>query len=72
LTTQVMYSGRFLSLMPLFVLGILYVLNRPYMMEFFSEESNNRLPCGYIALACSAMLIISGYVAMNKIADIEV
>lgn len=72
LTTQVMYSGRFLSMMPIFVMGILYVLNREYMMEFFKPENNANLPCGYIALACSAGLIIAGYVVMNKIGDIEV
>ena len=67
LTTQVMYSGRFLSLLPIFVLGILYVLSQEYMMEFF----NGGL-CGYVALGCSAALIISGYVVMNKLAQIEV
>jgi tight adherence protein B len=72
LTTQVMYSGRFLSMMPLFVMGILYLLNRPYMMEFFNPKNNANLPCGYIALACAAILIISGYAVMNKIGDIEV
>jgi len=72
LTTQVMYSGRFLSLMPLIVMAILYLLNRPYMMEFFNPDNNATLPCGYIALVCAAILIIAGYVVMNKIADIEV
>jgi len=72
LTTQVMYSGRFLSMMPIFVMAILYFLNRDYMMEFFSPVNNARLPCGYIALVCAAILIISGYVTMNKIGDIEV
>jgi tight adherence protein B len=72
LTTQVMYSGRFLSMMPLFVMGILYLLNRPYMMEFFNPKNNATLPCGYIALACAAILIMTGYAVMNKIGDIEV
>jgi len=72
LTSQVMYSGRFLAMMPLFVMGILYLLNRAYMKEFFNPANNANLPCGYIALACAAMLIITGYVVMNKIADIEV
>lgn len=72
LTTQVMYSGRFLSMMPLFVMGILYVLNREYMMEFFKPENNEGMPCGYIGLACSAFLIMIGYVVMNKIGEIEV
>lgn len=72
LTTQVMYSGRFLSLMPMIVMAVLYVLNREYMMEFFKPENNAGIPCGYIALVCAAALIISGYVVMNKIGDIEV
>ncbi len=69
LTTQVMYSGRFLSVLPLFVIGILYLLNRDYMMEFFKPES---VPCGYIALAVAALLIFFGYITMNKLGDIEV
>lgn len=72
LTTQVVYSGRFLSLMPMIVMAILFVLNRDYMMEFFNPANNASLPCGYIALVCVAVLIIVGYVVMNKIADIEV
>ncbi len=69
LTTQVMYSGRFLSLMPLIVILILYLLNREYMMEFVNPENGF---CGYIALGISALLIVLGYFAMNKIGQIEV
>lgn len=69
LTSQVMYSGRFLAMMPLFVIGILYLLNREYMMEFFRPES---VPCGYIALGVGGLMIAMGYVAMNKIGDVEV
>lgn len=69
LTTQVMYSGRFLSVLPLFVIGILYLLNREYMMEFFKPES---FPCGYIALGLAGLLIFFGYIVMNKLGDIEV
>jgi len=69
LTTQVMYSGRFLAFMPLIVIAILYLINRPYMMEFFNESSGI---CGYIALGVAAVLIFLGYLAMNKLADIEV
>lgn len=69
LTSQVMYSGRFLSMLPLFVIGILYLLNRDYMMEFFKPES---VPCGYIALGVGALMIFMGYVTMNKIGEIEV
>jgi tight adherence protein B len=69
LTTQVMYSGRFLSMLPLFVIGVLYLLNREYIMEFFKKEN---VPCGYIALGAAALLIVFGYFSMNKLGDIEV
>jgi tight adherence protein B len=72
LTSQVMYSGRFLSMMPLIVMAILYLLNREYMMQFFLQENNTPIPCGYIALGTGAMLIIVGYFVMNKIGQIEV
>lgn len=69
LTAQVLYSGRFLAMMPIFVIVILYLLNREYMMTFFLPEN---VPCGYIALGFSLILIVSGYFAMNKLAEIEV
>ena len=69
LTTQVMYSGRFLSLLPFFVIGIIYLLNREYIIEFFKPEN---VPCGYIALAIAGLLIFLGYIVMNKLGDIEV
>jgi tight adherence protein B len=67
LTTQVMYSGRFLAIMPLAVIGILYLLNRAYMEEFLKNGI-----CGFIPLGCAAMLIVTGYLVMNKIGEIEV
>jgi tight adherence protein B len=72
MTTQVMYSGRFLAMLPLIVMGILYLLNREYMMEFFRPENNAAVPCGYIGLIVAAILVISGYFAMNKLAEIEI
>lgn len=69
LTSQVMYSGRFLSILPLLVMGVLYLLNREYMMEFFKPEN---VPCGYIALGVAAALIIAGYFIMTKLGQIEV
>ena len=69
LTTQVMYSGKFLSMMPLFIALALWFLNRPYMMLFFDEET--RL-IGLPLLAIGGIMIMSGYFVMTKIADIEV
>ena len=55
--------------LPIFVILVLYLLNREYMMEFFKPESG---VCGYIALGLAALLIGGGYFAMNKLAQIEV
>jgi tight adherence protein B len=67
LTSQQLYSGRILALFPVALIGILYLLNREYMMEFFKNGL-----CGYISLIVSAILIISGYFVMTRIANIEV
>ena len=69
LTAQVMTSGRILAIMPLALVGILWVIRREYMMEFFNPE---RGICGYIALGVAALLVGVGYFIMIRIATIEV
>jgi tight adherence protein B len=69
LTSQVKYSGRFLSMMPIFVILILYVLNRAYIEEFFTPDN---VPCGYISLGVAGLMIIGGYFAMNKLGEVEI
>jgi tight adherence protein B len=69
LTSQVMYSGRFLALMPILISLALWLLNRPYMMEFFNPET--RVP-GIIALSVGGMMIAAGYFVMTRIATIDV
>jgi tight adherence protein B len=69
LTSQVMYSGRFLSLLPVIVIGVLYLLNRAYMMEFFKAEN---VPCGYISLGLGGLLIAAGSYTMNKLGQIDI
>ena len=69
MTSQVMYSGRFLAMMPLLIAGALWLLNRPYMMEFFNPET--RIP-GLVMLTIGGMMIAAGYFVMTRIATIEV
>lgn len=69
LTAQVMVSGKILALMPVVLIGILWFLNREYIMEFFNPE---RAGCGYIALSVAGGLILIGYFIMTRIANIEV
>jgi tight adherence protein B len=69
LTSQVMYSGRFLSVLPFILGAILWFLNRPYMMMFFNP--NTRV-CGMILIGLILVLISSGYFMMTRVANIEV
>lgn len=68
LTSQVVYSGRFISILPVILALILWVVNRNYMMQFFLEPKF----CGIGMLVCAGLMIITGYFAMMKIADIEI
>jgi tight adherence protein B len=69
LVSQVMYSGRFLALLPLILSGILWFANREYLMEFFAPGN---LLCGGIMLGIAAVMVVAGYISMNKLADIEI
>jgi tight adherence protein B len=69
LTSQVMYSGRFLSLMPVIIIGAMYLLNKKYFEYFLMPETRI---IGIIALVGAAVLVIVGSIVMNKIGKIEV
>jgi tight adherence protein B len=69
LTSQVMYSGRFLAMLPLIISAVLWLVNKPYMMQFFNPGT--RLP-GIIALSVAGLMILAGYFIMNKIGSIDV
>ena len=69
LTTQAMYSGRFLSIMPVALMLLLFLADRSYIMEFFAPQN---VPCGYIALGTVVIMITIGYLIMRKLAIVEV
>ena len=69
LTSQVMYSGRFLAIMPLLIIAALYLMNKPYMMEFINPETR---VVGLIALTIAGLMVVSGYFVMTRIANIDV
>ena len=69
LVSQVIYSGRFLAMLPLILMALLYFMNPDYLMTFFKPGN---LLCGGSMLGLAAVMVFSGYLAMNKLADIEV
>jgi tight adherence protein B len=67
LTAQVIYSGRFIALLPIILSVVLWFINRSYMETFFDN-----LLCGIASLSSAAILISVGYFIMTRIANIEV
>lgn len=69
LTSQQSFSGKFLALLPVFVVLALYLFNKEYILQFADP---NNAPCNYIALALAVLLIFFGYMALQKLAQVEV
>ncbi len=69
LVSQVIYSGRFLAMLPLILMGLLWFANRDYLLTFFAPGN---LLCGGGMLGVAGVMVGMGYLAMNKLADIEV
>lgn len=69
LTSQQSFSGKFLALLPVFVVLALYLFNKEYIMQFADPEN---APCNYIALGLAVLLIVFGYMALQKLAQVEV
>ncbi len=67
-TAQVKFSGRFLAVMPLILSVVLWVLNREYMNQFFEEP----IICGVAMLGTAAIMLVSGYFILTRIAKVEV
>ncbi|MEW6717756.1 MAG: type II secretion system F family protein [Chloroflexota bacterium] len=67
LTTQVLYSGRGLALIPIGLTLFLFGFNRDYLLKMFDVPV-----CGYSAMGTATLMIVLGYYIMNRIAKIEV
>lgn len=66
LTATVRYSGYVVALLPIAMVIILFLLRPEYIMYLFTGV------CGWAMAITAVILIITGFLAMRKIADIEV
>jgi len=67
LTAQGRYSGYVISLLPIAIGVLLFCLNKPYMSRMFSSGW-----CGWAMVVCSLLMIATGFIAIQKIVNIEV
>lgn len=76
LTAQGRISGWIISLLPVVLGLLLYMINPEYVSQLWVSEGPwilpNVLPCGWIVIGFSLMMIALGAFAIMKIVDIEV
>jgi tight adherence protein B len=73
LTAQGQITAWVISLLPIGLALLLFVLNRDYMMTLFGPPFVFNLPiCGIIMIATALVMISVGFAIVQKIVDIEV
>ncbi len=76
LTAQGRASGVIISLLPVALGGLLFMINPEYISELWVKEAPwlfpGIIPCGYGILFVGISMIIMGALAIRKIVDIEV
>ena len=67
LTAQGRYSGYVISLLPICLALVLFVVNKPYVSQLFTSGW-----CGWAMVVCGLLMIGTGFIAIQKIVAIEV
>lgn len=69
LTAQGRATAWVISLLPVVLVLLLFLLNRPYIMQFFNPETRN---CGVPLISLAAIMVLSGFWAVQKIVAIDI
>lgn len=67
LTAQGRYSGYVISLLPIALALVLFCVNKPYVERLFTTGF-----CGWAMVVCGLLMIATGFIAIQKIVQIEV
>ena len=68
LTAQQKYSGYIVGLLPVGLSLILFIINPNYMLSVFQKT----VWCGWAMVGCSGAMILTGFIAIQRIVDIRV
>lgn len=69
LTAQGRATAWVISALPIALTVLLFVVNREYIMEFFNPETR---ACGYPLLGLAGLMIVVGFLAVQKIVSIDI
>lgn len=66
LTSQGRATGILITFLPVVLTGVISLINPEFTAPLFND------PCGWMMLGVSVVLIVVGYIVINKIVNIEV
>ena len=69
LTAQGRATAWVISALPIALVGLLFAVNKPYIMQFFNPETRS---CGIPLLSLAGLMIVSGFLITQKIVDIDI
>jgi tight adherence protein B len=69
LTAQGRATAWVISALPIILVGLLFVLNKDYVMQFFNPETRS---CGIPILVIAGIMISSGFIVTQKIVSIDI
>lgn len=69
LTAQGSATAWVISAMPVVLTALLFLINRDYIMQFFNPETRS---CGIPLITLAAIMVITGFIATQKIVDIDI
>lgn len=69
LTAQGRATAWVISALPILLMLLLYLLNRPYFMQFFNPETRN---CGIPILIVAGLMVATGFAITQKIVKIDI
>lgn len=69
LTAQGRATAWVISLLPVSLMLLLYLLNREYLMKFFNPETR---ACGIPMLIVAGLMVIAGFAIVQKIVSIDI
>lgn len=69
LTAQGRATAWVISALPIVLMALLFLVNRPYLMQFFNPATR---ACGIPLLILAAIMIVSGFLITQKIVNIDI
>ena len=69
LTAQGRATAWVISAMPVILTALLFLINREYIMQFFNPETRS---CGIPLMILAGIMIVTGFIATQKIVDIDI